>query len=123
MLVRSHPWSQKFLARVYGEEGNVFIKHSWWEQAAMHHLLNDDVSTAHDMEVPAVPPLSPLEASTWQLTRQHVQYVPQWWINRYAAQDAQCFCNLVRRCGITVASGVRVASVTRSSWHPCSGQA
>ena len=83
MLFRTNEWSRGFLLRVYGEDGNVFIGHSWWEQAAMHHLLNDDTSRQHMMAVPSDPVASENAASTWQLTRSHVQYVPQWWINRY----------------------------------------
>ncbi len=61
----------------------MFVGHSWWEQAAMHHFLNDDVYMGGPLESPTIP-TTPLRASTWQLTRRHAQYVPQWWINRYA---------------------------------------
>lgn len=76
MLLRNHPWSQSFLARVYGEAGNTFVTQSWWEQAAMHHVLSDDAAGQQQ------PSLSPLEASRWQVNRKHAQFVPQWWINR-----------------------------------------
>jgi hypothetical protein len=85
MFIRNHEWSKQFLRLVYGEPGNVFEDHSWWEQAAMHHFLNDDFVRTERPEIPKVPQESATAAATWQLTRSHVQFVPQWWINRCVA--------------------------------------
>jgi hypothetical protein len=63
MLFRRHPWTFTFLDEVYSVGNGTFINHPWWEQAAMHYLLND--------------------APSWRQRRAHTQFVPQRWMNRY----------------------------------------
>lgn len=84
MLLRNHAWTQDFLARVYGEEGNVFVSHSFWEQASMHHVLHDDTTPVYVNGVRE----EGIGASAWQVARRHVQFVPQWWINRFVSSCA-----------------------------------
>ena len=69
-LVKRSPWSFSFLDRLYGSEGNALIHHPWWEQAALHFLLNHN-STARG------------EAA------RHVRFVPQAWINSYPRDIAE----------------------------------
>ena len=44
----------------------------------MHHVLHDDTTPVYANGVRA----EGIGASAWQVARRHVQFVPQWWINR-----------------------------------------
>ncbi len=92
ILVRRCPWSDAFLQRVYDAHGGVFVGHPFWEQAAVHFMLND--------------------APQWRQTREHVQFVPQWWINRCGARRKRvCVCARRRSC---MTSGVWCTASFRS---------
>lgn len=69
-LLRRSEWSRNFLKHVYGANDSAFIKHDWWEQAAMFHFLS---------------PYGPLNGSLSELREhwRHIRLVPQQWINPY----------------------------------------
>jgi hypothetical protein len=85
VLFRRHPWTMGFLEEVYSAAGGLFVTFPWWEQAAMHFLLNDAPGASE--------------------RRAHVQLVPQWWMNRcvplrkvMCANVCVCACVRVREC-------------------------
>ena len=59
-IVRTSPWSEKFMQRVYSLRNDATIPHIsyWWEQAVFHKLLpeiQDHVCMASQKEINAYP--------------------------------------------------------------------